>query len=206
MKWHHPIRLVGVQVVIALLLASTSSTTTGTRLLGISWDVEAPATLGVVSVDPATGNHTMVKQLGMQALTIVETAYDHAKNIFYLLSNDGASLHPLHVQSGTWLDDIAIDVSGCAGGSGCFSELMYNPDTDAVVATGVGYANPTRIAAVSISLADGSVAMLGFVGAGVCALTLDASALDVEAQTYYLTADCGDDEHDSTIFAFDVAR
>eukprot|EP00729_Bicosta_minor_P011665 gene11665-4930_t len=195
--------------------ASTATTATTTvagqqqqheQLIGVSWDLSAPDQLGVVSVNVSTGEHTMLKKLGAEALLIVEAAYDAAHRVFYMLTGAGTTLSPLQIASGTYLPIVTLDVSGCGGGSPCFQELVFNPATRSIVAAGVGYGKAqTSVAVVSISVKDGSVIPIGYIP-GTCALTMDASALDVAAQIYYLTADCGANEHDSTIFAFNIAK
>jgi len=176
-------------------------------LIGISWDLSTPLANGIVSVNPSNvSDIQMIKRLGEKALAITEAAYDPTRRIFYLLTGGGVVLEPVQIRSGNYLPSVTIDVSGCSGGNACLEELIYNPDTNSIIATGVGYgAAPTSVAAVSISVVDGSVTTIGYVR-GTCALTLDASTLDVAGQIYYLTADCGDDEHDSTVFAFNIAR
>jgi hypothetical protein len=198
----HRARLTGLMMLLASMQAHAQ------RLVGLGWDVESKRhdLLGVVAVDPATGNTTVLTPMGDGIFQFTRATFDPVNRSFYLLPG-GSAVQPVHLGAVPPILGPAVDVdcTACDGGDCCFSELHWDGVSSTILALGVGFGPAKAVVLVRIDPGTGAVTPVK--GASVpatCSLTLDASTFVQSSGIYYALVDCGDDEHDGELVAFDV--
>jgi hypothetical protein len=143
---------------------------------------------GVVSVNIHTGQFQLLHALPSDVL-IVESAWDSAHQIFYMLN--GATLLAWDQRSQAMLPDVELDVTRCDGGSVCFNELRFDSKNNRLLSVAVGFGGP-QLAIVALNVTTGTALAVSPPVSRECALYLECSSFDPIKQIFYPWLACED--------------